>query len=242
MKIALIGSSPSSRWLAPFADTSWQIWACGIEDSPAGIGTSLPRIDDFFEFHANMHWPENRDCDFRFLDWLSKQPFRVWMQDQRYLKRALTFPKAECLARFGPYFFTSSTAWMMAKAMLDMEKVKGDHEIALYGTDLANSEERRAARPGVHHMIWMAEQAGITVSAPPESDIFNPPPLYGYVESTPRGRKLASKSKEMKDAIAEMEATKAEIERNIAHMQGALEVNQYHEAVQCGEPIPHSHG
>lgn len=73
MKIAIVGSCPSSRWLAPFNDPAWQIWACGIEDSPAGIGTSLPRIDDFFEFHGNMHWPENRDCDFRFLDWLSKQ-------------------------------------------------------------------------------------------------------------------------------------------------------------------------
>ena len=69
-------------------------------------------------------------------------------------------------------------------------------------------------------MIWMAEQAGITVSAPSESDIFNPPPLYGYVESTPKGRKLASKSKEMRDAIAAMEQDKAELDRNLAHMQG----------------------
>ncbi len=230
MKIALIGSCPSSRWLAPFQDPSWKIWACGIEDSEAGIVTSLPRIDEFFEFHGNMMWPENRASDMRFLEWLDKQTFTVWMQDQRFIRNAKTFPREECLRRFGPYFFTSSIPWMFAKAIID-----GAKEIGLFGVDLATTEERRAARPAVQHFIWEAQKEGIRVVAPIESDIMRPPPLYGYVESTALGRKNAARRQEMKQHLEAMEKEQTELARNIAHMQGALEAEQYYDAIWTGE-------
>lgn len=233
MKVAIVGSCPSSRWLAPFGDPSWKIWACGIEDSAIGIVSSLGRIDDFFEFHGNMHWPENRQNDFRYLDWLRCQPFTVWMQDKSYLPHAKVFPKDACLERFGPYFFTSSVPWMMAKAMLD-----GATDIALYGVDLATTEERRSARPAVQHFIWLAEQQGIRVSSPKESDILSPPPLYGYVESSPRGRKLAARTRELKDNIAAMETEARDLAANIERLKGALEDNEYHEAIWTGEGVP----
>lgn len=224
MKVALIGSCPSSRWLAPFNDPSWKIWACGIEDSESGIVTSLPRIDDFFEFHANMLWPENRASDVRFLEWLDRQAFTLWMQDQRFIRRARAFPLDACIDRFGEFFFTSSIPLMMAKAIMD-----GAKEIALFGVDLATSEERRAARPAVQHFILEADRSGIKVSAPIESDIMRPPPIYGYVEATPMGRKNAARKHEMREHMDGIRKELGELQRNLATLEGAYESEQYYE-------------
>src|SRR5713226_4715918 len=46
LKIAMIGTAPSSRMLAPFNDPSWKIWAC----SPGNMN-ALPRVDTWFELH-----------------------------------------------------------------------------------------------------------------------------------------------------------------------------------------------
>src|SRR5580698_10373126 len=48
LKVAMIGTAPSSRMLAPFNDPSWKIWAC----SPGNMNT-LPRVDVWFELHSN---------------------------------------------------------------------------------------------------------------------------------------------------------------------------------------------
>lgn len=229
MKVALVGTCPSSRYLAPFQDRSWEIWACGIENTPDGIVSSLPRIDKFFEIHASFLEPS----DGQFLAWLNEQPFEIWMTDQRFISRANVFPKDACLDRFGPYFFTSTTSLMFAKAILD-----GAKEIALYGTDLANNEERRSQRSGVHHFIWLAEQCGIRVSAPIESDILNPPPLYGFDEYTRMGRKLVLRSKELKDDISKMEEEQKRLALNIERLKGALEDNEYHQAIWTGSAVP----
>src|SRR5882672_892663 len=53
LKVALIGTAPSSRMLSPFNDPSWKIWAC----SPGNMGI-MPRVDAWFEIHGNLHWPE----------------------------------------------------------------------------------------------------------------------------------------------------------------------------------------
>jgi hypothetical protein len=46
MKIAVLGSAPSSVLKAPFGDASWEIWAC----SP-GAYPHLSRITQFWEVH-----------------------------------------------------------------------------------------------------------------------------------------------------------------------------------------------
>ena len=46
MKIAILGSAPSSLSLAPFGDETWKIWGC----SP-GVYPFCPRADAWFELH-----------------------------------------------------------------------------------------------------------------------------------------------------------------------------------------------
>src|SRR5512143_2413950 len=53
LKVALIGTAPSSRMLAPYNDPSWKIWAC----SPGNMN-AIPKADVWFEIHKNLLWPE----------------------------------------------------------------------------------------------------------------------------------------------------------------------------------------
>jgi len=46
LKIALVGSAPSSVLLAPYGDPSWEIWGC----SP-GVYYQAPRTEAWFELH-----------------------------------------------------------------------------------------------------------------------------------------------------------------------------------------------
>src|SRR5215831_4146159 len=65
LKVALIGTAPSSRMLAPYNDPSWKIWGC----SPGNMKI-LPRADVWFEVHSNLLWPEHLSYGEPYIAWL----------------------------------------------------------------------------------------------------------------------------------------------------------------------------
>lgn len=228
-KVAIIGTAPSSRMLAPFNDPDCEIWSC----SPGNMDT-FPRVDVWFEIHGNLHWPEHASYGVPYLTWLAKQTFPVYMQDQRYFPHALTFPVQELIDEFGGDFFSSSFAWMMAFAIK-----RGFKEIGLYGVDMASRDEYILQRPGFYFFKREAERRGIKVLAPNESDIMQAPGLYGYSEVTPFGRKLHAREFELKQRIAHLEqserpkavAALKQIDDNILYMKGAVEDNDYMKSI-----------
>jgi hypothetical protein len=225
LKIALIGTAPSSRMLAPYNDPSWQIWAC----SPGNQG-QLPRVDVWFELHGNLLWPENASYGAPYIEWLKTLPIPVYMQDQRYVPNAVTFPMQEMVKEFGKDFFTSSFAWMMALAIS-----KGANEIALYGIDMASRDEYILQRPGFYFFRHVAQQRGIKVSAPHESDIMQPPGLYGFSEVTPFGRKVLAREKELKDRVAGMKQQMEHLRHSTAYLEGAVEDIDYIKSIWLGQ-------
>jgi len=228
MKVALVGSAPSSRHLAPYEDPSWQVWAC----SPDNAG-QIPSVDLWFELHADLDWPENRSWAHPYLDWLNSQQFPIYAQDQCFIPRAMTFPKSEMIARFGCFFFTSSFAWMMALALS-----RGATHIGLFGIDMATDLEYRMQRPHFQHFLCLAQQMGVEILAPNESDILQPPPLYGYDMATPMGRKLAARRREIEANIDGMRAKRAELDHHIAHLSGAVDDLDYMQTIWTGEQRP----
>lgn len=224
LKIALIGTAPSSRNLAPFADPSWKIWAC----SPGNMNL-LPRVDVWFEIHMNLLWPEHQAYGVPYIEWLKKQTFPIYMQDQSLVPNAIPYPKEEMVKRFGRDFFTSSFTWMMAKAIAD-----GAKEIALFGVDMASRDEYILQRPGFYFFKYIAEQQGIKVWAPNESDIMQPPGLYGFSEVTPFGRKILARKKELQDRLVQMEQQYAQLGQNIAYLKGAVEDVDYVQSIWLG--------
>ena len=217
LKVALIGTAPSSRMLAPYNDPTWKIWVC----SPGNMGT-VPRVDTWFELHANLMWPECRSYGEPYLNWLRQQTFPLYMQDQTFCPNAMTFPKDEMVKEFGKYFFTSSFAWMMAFAI-----TQGAKEIAWFGIDMASKDEYILQRPGGYFFMNEAARRGIKVSIPYESDMMQPPPLYGYSETTPFGRKLHVRNQEIKERVNAMVTERDKLNNNITYLQGALEDMDY---------------
>lgn len=224
LKVALIGTAPSSRMLAPFNDPEWTIWVC----SPGNMNV-IPKIDAWFEIHGNLLWPENKHYGEAYIEWLKKQTFPIYMQDQGYVPNALSFPKDELVKEFGPDFFTSSFAWMMAFAM-----TQGAVEIALYGIDMASKDEYILQRPGFYFFRHMAERRGVKVSAPKESDIMQPPGLYGYSEVTPFGRKILARNIEIKQRRDAMVAERDRLQHSIVYLDGALEDLDYVNSIWGG--------
>lgn len=224
LKVAIIGTAPSSRMLAPFNDPSWTIWCC----SPGNMNT-MPRVDAWFEIHSNLTWPKHQSYGLPYIEWLKNVPFPVFMQDNSLVPKALTFPMFELVQEFGQDFFTSSFAWMMALAIK-----QGAAEIALYGVDMASRNEYILQRPGFYYFRYMAERRGIKVSAPHESDIMQSPPLYGYVDSTPFGRKIVARRDEINERIAGMTPQRDQLNHNITYLQGAQEDVDYFESIWSG--------
>lgn len=224
LKIALIGTAPSSRMLAPFNDPSWKIWAC----SPGNMN-QLPRVDVWYELHSNLLWPEHESYGRPYIEWLKQQKFPVWMQDQSLIPHAQVFPKNELVEEFGDDFFTSSFAWMMAHAMK-----QGAVEIALYGIDMASRDEYIRQRPGFFFFRYLCERRGIKVSAPHESDIMQSPPLYAYVDSTPFGRKILARRTEVIGRVNGMVQQRDQLNNSITYLQGAQEDLDYFESIWSG--------
>lgn len=219
MKIALVGTCPSSRMLAPYADKSWEIWAC----SPDNAYGRLPRISAWFEIHGDLLWPESSEWGApRYVEWLNSQNFKIYAIDNSAIKNAEEFPKDKMLEKFGYYFFTSTFSWAFALAL-----VKGATDIGLYGIDMSVNSEYAHQRPALQHFIWLAAQSGVRVTAPDESDILRPPPLYGYADATPMGRKLAVRERELQGRVDQMKRQAEELARNIAFLDGAIEDIDY---------------
>ncbi len=225
LKIAMIGTAPSSRMLAPYNDPSWTIWAC----SPGNAHGQLPRVDAWFEIHSNLLWPECRSYGEPYVEWLKRQTFPIYMQDKNLVPNAIPYPIQDMVNKFGKFFFTSSFAYMIALAI-----DKGASEIALYGIDMASKDEYILQRPGGHYFIQEAAKRGIKVALPMESDLAQPPALYGYSDSTPFGRKIHVREQELKERVSQMKAERDKLNNGITYLEGALEDIDYIKAIWGG--------
>ena len=222
LKIAVVGTAPSSRDLAPFKDPSWTIWVC----SPGNAHGVVPRVDAWFEIHSNLLWAEASAYGPPYVEWLKKQSFPIYMQDNTVVPNATRLPIEDLIREFGKYFFTSSFAYMIAMAIK-----AGASEIALFGVDMASKDEFIIQRPGGHYFMQKAAERGIKVSVPYESDLAQPPPLYGYDDSTPFCRKLHVRRAELVQRIGAMQNEQAKLQHSIAYLQGALEDLDYTKSI-----------
>ena len=139
LKIAIMGTAPSSKMLAPFNDPTWQIWSC----SPGN--QDIPRWDAWFEIHSNLLWPECIAYGAPYVEWLKKQTKPVYMQDSNLVPNATRLPIEDLIKEFGRYFFTSSFTYMIAMAIR-----AGATDISLFGIDMASRNEYILQRPGGH--------------------------------------------------------------------------------------------
>lgn len=218
MKIALLGSAPSSSNLAPFGDPTWEIWACSPQNHKA------PRIDAWFEMHSlDRKWVPGNEPYVAALQRHSRVYIAV--PDAR-LPNGIILPGEELMkpygGRFVGSFMQSSVSWMLALA-LSLKPTT----IGLWGIDMAAADEYGQQRPGCHFFFNEAEKIGIEIVAPPESDILEPLPLYGYKEQYPMFWRQKARKLELKTRLADAEAKRDAAEREVLLFTGGLQDIEY---------------
>jgi hypothetical protein len=215
--------------LAPYEDPEWQIWACSTDN--AG---KLPRVDAWFEIHGDLGWENPPAWEAGYIAWLNDQDFDLYVQLLDLFPKGIKYPKEEIVKRFGPYWFTSTFAWMMALAITKKPEV-----IGLFGVDMAASTEYYSQRPALVYFSQVAAQDNIAIYSPPESDVLQPPPLYGYSVSTPKGRKLAIRAREIRERLANVTAKRQRVtqalDQEIHHLTGSLDDLDYIQSCWTGE-------
>lgn len=213
-RIAIIGSAPSSVGLAPYADPSWTIWGC----SP-GAAPHVKRVDTWFE----MHPLPQPDISADYIAWIVSLDKPVYMVERmEALPKSIRYPREEMEARYGPYFFSSTVAWMLALAI-----EQSPQEIGLWGVDMSAGEEYAYQRPGCHHFLMLAKERGIKVTVPEQSDLMAPAIRYGYVMGSPMWKKLQARRGELDGRIAAAEKRYEDARNEWHFLKGARDDLEY---------------
>jgi hypothetical protein len=245
MKIALIGSAPSSMKLAPFGDPSWLIWGC----SP-GVYFQAPRVDAWFEVHRweppvigkpdqQVPWFSPEYCM-----WMSMLKCPVWMLEHvPQIPNSTALPWQDLVRKYGHFFFNSSLSWMCAMAIEaiklnrqllaegDARAIKSAEPdmIGFWGVDMAADEEQYTGqKAGCQFFATLAASLDIKVITPPESDLMIPRPLYGVSETMPRHIKLMARNKELMQRKAHAENNLHRMQMELHFVAGALDDMKYH--------------
>lgn len=217
LKVALIGSAPSSIRQAPYSDPSWSVWGC----SPGAYGV-IPkgRSNVWWELHVyepGQPWFSPEYCQF-----LRDHPKVMVAQKRAEIPNGEELPVQYLINKYSPYFFTSSIAWMMATA-IEM----GATKIGLWGIDMAATEEYEAQRAGLHYFALIAKQKGIEVGVPPTSDLFRPRFLYGIDEVKHSHLKLRTRREELQARLREEEVKFEQAKQGMQFLKGALDDLNY---------------
>lgn len=222
-RIALVGSAPSSVQLAPYGQNDWFIAAC----SPGAYGYAGPHSQAWFELHrwepqvaghagTGQSWfsPE-------YVEFLTRFKGTVYMLDPLppEIPNAQTIDVEGLFNEYGPYFFTSSLAWMLGMALA----TPGVEEIGLWGVDMAATEEYGTQRPGCQFFLQEAIKRGIEVTLPPESDLLQPPLFYGVCENYPFFIKLQEREREIRGRLAAAEQRQQQACNEANFLRGALD-------------------
>ena len=215
-KIAVCGSAASSVGFAPYDDPSWEIWSC----SPANKGA--PRVDVWFELHN----PEVkvREGLLEWMQWLKTQPIVYMQRAYPGYKGSREYPLQPMLEKWGPYLWTSQLSFMMALAIEQKPSI-----IGLFGVDMAANTEYNQQRLALQVLLqYVLKSEDIALLVPPESDILEPAPFYGYCESSRQWRKFYARKLELQQRVSALTADAMKKSEEAKHLTGALDDMEYH--------------
>lgn len=228
-KLAIVGHAESTRDMAPFGDSSFDLWTC----NELPLYFPKLRFNILFNLHTRGEkamWllPELypwigvaqlADDDLikgRNLDYLQQNPAKLPVYMLKHyddIPLSVAYPFKQIFEKYGSYF-TSSIAYMMA---LGIEK--GYKEIHIYGVDMALREEFLYQRPGVEYLIGYMRGMGIKVYFPPKSMICNNDWIYA-LENKPSSEGLIT-VKHLDDRIAQIRKHRVQVQKQGYMLEGA---------------------
>ena len=228
--IALLGTASSSMELAPFRDASWAIWACSPGAYPL---CAQNRSDVWFEPHR---WLPTSPGKFgapgtkpwfspEFHQFLTQHKGPVFMSMAHpSIPSSVAIPYEYLISKYGPYFWTSTLAYMLAMAIETLHpRVQNGEKVrlGLWGVDMCATEEYAYQRPGCQHFIGLAKAMGIDIVLPEESDLMRPTTMYGIGEHNPRHIRMAARIAEVDAVITQCTQSMQATQQRLLTMQGA---------------------
>jgi len=214
----LIGAAEDSLAVTPWNDDA-EVWACSTL-----LRGKLPRWDRWFEIHG-FDEDGQRAGDKDYGPWLQRSEGIVYVKDsndQQWVPRAVIYPKDLVLDHLPAVFLTSSIAWMFALAMY----LKAS-EIGLYGINAAGTEEYNQQHASLCWLIGIAQERGIKITIPPESDVMKTAYLYGFERSVSLNRKFRTRHREATQVVATHQRLAAEALRQQHQHEGQVKEIEY---------------
>ena len=235
MKVAIVGTAPSSRLLAPFDDESVEIWACSPGIAPDfSTFCDLPRLDRWFELHR---WDEPALIEKLGPDGLAA--YKRWMQQleatvvtQEPLAGCEQYPLDTILQNFGNYF-TNTISYMLAYAI-----ELGATEIHIAGVDMAAIDEYGAQRPSCEYFIGLARGRGIAVTVPAVSDLLKVRAIYAFSGEDAYSAKCKARASELAGRLHQAKHEMELFSRQHAGALSALEEIDSFKTLLNGELTP----
>jgi hypothetical protein len=234
--IAILGTSGSSMTLAPFKDPKWSIWACSPGAYPI---CAQNRSDVWFEPHRWMPTPPGQMGAPGTKPWFSPE-FNMFLGSHKgpvfmskvhtSIPMSVRIPYEDLVKKYGPFFFTSTVAYMIAMAIdaLQERAARGEKvTIGLWGVDMSATEEWSYQRPGCQHFIGLAKSLGINILLPQESDLMRPPTMYGIGEHNPRHIRMSARLAEAQAQKAHLAAQHDEIIKRTMTVNGIISELEY---------------
>jgi hypothetical protein len=208
MKVAIVCGSPSSEFLAPFDNKGWEIWVLGNRINRF----KNKRITRIFEIHDDLS--EHGDTAI-YANMLAnlKIPMVVGRNFPIAQDHIKIFPFEDVERLYGQTYLTSSSAYMMALALLE-----GATDIAIYGVDMAvDDHEYFWQRPCMEAWIGFAKGRGVNIIIPEIATIGK----CDYVE----GKNYGGKPKFKQPPFTEEEFSKMadEHQRKIDDLQNQID-------------------
>jgi hypothetical protein len=214
-------------WPTQFREEEWEIWGC----SPGLLG-SARRVTRWFEVHR---WePGQTWFQPAYLSFLREFRGPVYVGGQGIPKEDIPnqvlYPTELVVQEFTSYFLTSSLALMQALAIMEIEEYRRqnpDHDqsedtIAMFGVDMAASEEWADQRPGCIYFILEALKRNIGVYVPPESCLLIPKPIYGIREWDHKYIKMQARARELNDRRNQLQRQVSDGQAGLNQLQGAI--------------------
>lgn len=212
--VAILGCAIPTLILAPFGDPDWELWATGNFQDDVKDWTS------WFDIHRLETLPKAFD---KHVQWLGQQTKPVWVaRPSEHVPNGLLFPFEKYQKQYpkpAKEFFTSTAAWLMAKAIDD-----GYEKIGLWGIEMCTDEEYAYQRPGVKFFQVEAERKGIEVVIPPESDLAREKAPYPFCDETPLAKWLIQREAHLRQKRDVMAEQVGMVNKQIIGVDGALDI------------------
>lgn len=137
-KLAIVGTHPDTRGLAPFDNKDFDIWV--FNEAP--MAEWCKRYDVSFQLHIPDVYTGHNTKNANYWEWLQENHGKpVYMQDKdERVPDSVKFPLDDVLKLGGVRLFGLSNAYALALALL-----QGYKYIEIYGVDLSASEYKYGA-------------------------------------------------------------------------------------------------